>query len=204
MDVVMADAIKAALGDYLKVRQSYYDEIFVAVYDYLDTGGSVATFKNAMKRAMVDALLPASESGWLDGGGELPIDEDTSAWVTAMQGAELSNIDVLFETLKQLKKTDEEINRVDTATARANGYCLTMDTVYSHCKLAAGGNIMLTLEGTDGAVSCAECQKYKGKRHKASWWIANNLVPGVGSAYTCGGWNCYHVLVDDKGKLWTI
>jgi hypothetical protein len=203
MDAQMADAIKSAIGNYPKVRQTYYEEIFVAVYDYLDSDAGIAKFKNAMKRAMVDAFKPASEIGWTDGGADLPIDEDTDLWVTSMQESEVAFIDGLFQNLKQLRK-EEGVNKVDTATARASGYCVTLDVIYNRCKIAAGGSIMLTLEGTDGAVSCATCQKMKGKRHKASWWIANNLIPGVGSDYECGGWNCYHVLVDDKGKLWTI
>jgi hypothetical protein len=203
MDEKLADAIKAAMGEYPGIRKVYYENVFTAIYDFLDTSEGVAKQKNYMKRAMVNAFQSTSDIGWLDGGGEFPVDEDTSAWVTASQAAEIGNIDALFETLKLARK-EGDVNKFDTATARADGYCLTLDVIYNHCKISAAGNLMLTLAGTDGEKSCHECQKYKGKRHKASWWIANNLIPGIGSAYTCGGWNCYHVLIDDKGKLWTL
>ncbi len=52
--------------------------------------------------------------------------------------------------------------------------------------------------GDDGAESCADCSKYKDKRHKASWWISHNAVP-PNRDFECGGYNCEHYLIDDDG-----
>lgn len=60
----------------------------------------------------------------------------------------------------------------------------------------------LTFVGGDGAESCAECQSMKGRRQPAQWWIVNNLIPGIPGtpAYSCGGWQCHHILVNDAGE----
>ena len=203
MDAVLAETIKAAVGTYAQIRKAYYEEVFVAVYDYLDSDKGIASFKNAMRRAVGTAFPAAGDAGWEDGGGSLPIDPDISEWIAAAQNAELANIDVLFQNLKMLRK-DGEVQKAEYAQARAEGYASTLDRVYSYVKIAAGKNTMLTLVGDDGEHSCNECQKYKGKRHRASWWVERNLVPGIGSAYSCGGWRCQHTLVDDSGAVWSL
>lgn len=202
MDAQTATAIKASLGSYPLVRDAYYEEIFASIFDYLDKGGAITTFKNSMKRAMVNAFLPAAEIGWEDGGGALPISDDLQEWLAAMQSAELGYIDVLFQTLKEARK-DPEIKKAEIGQARAEGYCLTLDRIYNYAKVNAAANTMLTFEGDDGAESCSDCQKYKGKRHKASWWISHNAVP-PNRDFECKGYNCRHYLQDDNGTIWTL
>jgi len=202
MDNALADAIKAALGNYPQVRQTYYEDVFAAVFDYLDSAGAVTSFRNAMKRAMVNAFGPTAEIAWEDGGGTLPVDEEVSAWVTSMIDGELGYIDELFQKLKQTRK-GEDVQKVAIAQARAEGYAGTLDKVYNYVKVAAAGNTMLTFAGDDGAESCTDCSKYKGKRHKAKWWIQNNAVP-PNRDFECKGYNCRHALVDDSGKVWTL
>ena len=202
MNKELSDTIKAALGTYTQVRDAYYQEIFVSIYDYLDGDGSIATFKNAMKRAMVNAFTPAAENGWQDGGVELPMSDEVNVWLTAALDAELGHIDLLFQNLKELRKS-EDVNKTETAQARADGYTQTLDFVYNHAKIAAAGNGMLTFAGDDGKESCTDCKKYKGKRHKASWWIEHDAIP-PNRGFECHGYNCQHTLVDDKGTVWTL
>jgi hypothetical protein len=202
MDAILADAIKQALGTYPQIRKKYYEDVFAAVYDYLDGEGSVTKFKNAMKRAMVEAFNATETVAWEDGGGTPPVDEDTREWITAMQDAELSYIDVLFQSLKSIRG-DEELKIVQYSQDRAAGYAATLDRIYNHAKVAAAGSKMLTFAGDDGAESCSDCSKYKGKRRRASWWVKNNAVP-PNRDFECKGYNCRHVLVDDSGKVWTL
>jgi hypothetical protein len=65
---------------------------------------------------------------------------------------------------------------------------------------------MLLFTGTDGEESCKTCQKWKGKWHKASFWINRGLVPGQpgNGAFECKGYNCNHFLVDKAGKIFTV
>ncbi len=202
MDAALAEAIKATLGNYPQIRDKYYEEIFVAIFDYLDGDGAVTKFRNDMKKALTAAFFPAAEVGWEDAGAELPIDQDLTEWLVAMQDAEFAYIDSLFQTLKEARK-GEDVQKAEIAQARADGYTKTLDRIYNYAKVKAAGNTMLTFAGDDGAESCADCSKYKGKRHKASWWISHNAVP-PNRDFECGGYNCQHTLVDDKGNVWTL
>lgn len=195
--------IKKLMGTYPQVRKKYYEDVFAAVYDYLDSDKQVTTYRNAMNTAIATAFLNTGDIAWEDGGGELPIEQDVLDWLIAAQEAENANAGILFQNLRAIRG-QEDLNKFEYASARANGYASTLDRIYSYIKIAAGKDIMLTLVGDDGEKSCEECQKYKGKRHKASWWVKRNLVPGIGSAYSCGGWRCQHTLVDDSGKIWSL
>jgi len=202
MDAGLSAAIKAALGTYPAVRDKYYEEIFVAVFDYLGGDGAITSFKNAMKRAMVEAFLPAMEIGWEDGGGTLPISDTAQEWLATMQAAEIEFINVLFQTLKETRK-GEDVKKTEIAQARADGYCATLDKIYNYAKVAGAGDTMLTFAGNDGKENCTDCGYYKGKRKKASWWITNNAVP-PNRDFECKGYRCQHYLMDDSGKVWTL
>ncbi len=202
MDERLAEAIKATLGVYPKIRKKYYEDVFVAVYDYLDSDKGIASFKNAMRRAVSSAFPDTGDAAWQDGGGTLPIAPDISEWLGAMQDAELGYIDVLFQNLKAIRGS-EDLKKFEYASARADGYAATLDRIYNYVKVSAAGSTMLTFAGDDGKESCTDCRKYKGKRHKASWWIKNNAVP-PNRDFECGGYHCQHVLVEDSGKVWTL
>lgn len=200
--------LELSMANYSDVRATYWAEVYDAVYEYLTTEGSrITAYKNRIKKAMANAFNLTGEIAYEDGGNKLPMDPDTQSWLASKQAAEFAYIDVLFESLRALRK-DEEFNpltdAISEAFTRADGYAKTLDGVYSNIKVMSSGSKMLTLVGKDGLQSCPECQKYKGQRHRASWWVGHNLVPGKGSAYSCGGWNCFHVLVDDNGMLYTL
>lgn len=199
--------LELTLGDYSNIRGDYWARVYDATYDYLTSNDRITVYKNRIKKAMTEAFNNAADVAYQDGGGTLPMDEDTQAWVATRQAAEFAYIDILHQNLKALREDEDfnpETDAVHEAFLHADGYAKTLDSIYSNVKVMAAKAKMLTLVGEDGVNSCAECQKYKGKRHRASWWIARNLVPGKGSAYTCGGWRCMHVLVDDQGMLFTL
>ena len=202
MDAQLADAIKAILATYPQVRQRYYEDVFVAVYDYLDSDKGIAKFKNSMKAAIGNAFVRTGEIAWEAGGGTDPIDPEVADWLVAMTDAELGYVDVLFQNLKSIRN-EEGLLKFEYSTKRAEGYAATLDRIYNYIKVAAGKSIMLTFAGDDGKESCLDCSRYKGKRHKASWWVKHNAVP-PNRDFECGGYNCQHTLVDDKGQVWTL
>jgi len=57
----------------------------------------------------------------------------------------------------------------------------------------------LTYNGEDGEESCRQCQKYKGQRHKKSWWESRGLLGRNGNEnFDCGRWeNCHHNYYND-------
>jgi hypothetical protein len=197
-------------ADYFGIRQTYYEAIKQAVVSFLvNTGSRVTAFQSDARQAMTEAFPPAFAAGISDGGGDPDnMDPEDDAWLTAKMNAEMGFIGVTFQNLRQIKipgdlsASDIDEQGDQTATAYAN----TLDGVYNEGRLRGLGNQMLTFAGDDGKESCDTCQKLKGERHRASWWVSHDLVPGVpgNTNFKCGGWNCAHWLENDKGEVQTI
>ena len=85
----------------------------------------------------------------------------------------------------------------------ADAYARTLDGVLAEGRLRGAKNKMLTMVGTDGKVSCSDCQRLKGQRYSARKWIRLG-IPGVpGNGYECQGHRCRHYLETDEGERWT-
>lgn len=201
--------VELSLGEYALVRQTYQLEIAGAIQEYLDTPkAKVTKFRNIFKRAIANAFDDAMVIGYADGGGgdfrEEGSQEDKS-WLTAKIEAEFGYVTMLFQQLKDLRDEGQEAYAGE-AERRAAGYAKTLDGVYNEGRLRGAKNKMLTFGGDDGEESCRTCQKHKGQRHRASWWIKRGLVPGQpgNHNYECGGYNCRHYLFDDNGNLFTF
>lgn len=196
-------ALKAD-GDISDVNATYHDEITEALTGYFEEGGSVTAPKSAFKRAVTEAFGAAFDTGWVDGGGELPADEDALGWFNARVEQEYGFIDMLFQEAKELRK-EEDFDYFAWLTARADGYTNSVREVYNQAKLRAGKDKMVVFDGDDGEESCDDCQSLKGKRHKISWFVSRNYVPPFGSGLECHkGGRCKHGLFDDEGNQVTI
>jgi hypothetical protein len=153
---------------------------------------------------MITAFGDAYDLGWVDGGQDLPVDEEALSWLEARLNQEAGYIDMLFQEAKELRK-DKEFDFFAWTTARADGYTNTLKEIYNNARVRAMQDVMVTFAGDDGAESCDTCQKLKGKRRKLSWFIANNYVPPFGSGLDCHkGGRCQHGLMDDKNNWVTI
>jgi hypothetical protein len=207
-----AARVHLSIGDYEPKRTKYRNAVYAAVNDFLFTeeGARITRFRNAFKTAVVDAFVPAFEQGIEDGGGEPPAQGDDLEWINAQVQSEFGYIDAVFQDLKALKKQSIEdgieiLNGV--ADARANGYARGLDAIYNQGRVRGAKNRMLTFGGDDGLESCPDCQRMKGQRHRASWWVRHGLVPARGNQnYACGTWPpyCQHFLYDDAGDLFTL
>jgi hypothetical protein len=194
------------IGNYGKTRSDYGLQVSSAIQGYLyDPGAAITTYKTNMRRAMYTAFIDAFESGWIDGGADLPVDKEGSDWLAAKQEAEAGYISMLFEYLKELKKTGEQYSFPAVIRERTAGYQSTLDGVYTEGKLRGmSAGTMATLDGDDGEESCPTCQKLKGKSHRVSWWVSHGLIPGQpgNGNYECHGYNCRHYLFNSKtGEL---
>ena len=199
--VIPSRALKDA-GDYSSIRDRLWQAVYDAVETYLSGSGNVTIPKAQFTAALSQAYIDGADTGYVDGGGELPLDEDTAAWARGELDAQFGFVDSLFETLKALRR-EGDFDAATEAEARAEGYTNSLDALYNGAKLAGAGNKMLTFTGDDGAESCADCQRYKDQRHRASWWIAHNAVP-PSREFECRGYNCDHRLTDDEGNEFTI
>jgi len=198
--------LELTLAAYSDIRGRYWAAVYDSVYEYLTGTKPVTGYRNTHKREMLKAFTDAADAGWADG---FPIDKEVPpmeaeqvALLTAEQNAELGYIELMWQRMAALKK-EGDFDAIHEAYATADGYAKTLDRIYNEFKVAAGGTTMLTFVGEDGQESCADCRKYKNKRHKASWWVSHNAVP-PNRDFECKGYRCQHVLVDDNGNLFTI
>lgn len=188
-------------GSYPALRNDYWVRIYDAVDTYLNSDRPITLYRNSACNMASDYFQEAAEMGYVDGGAELPLDAKTQGLIDARIAEEIGHVNQLFAGLR-----DNAIaNYEDEAQSRANGYADGLDSIYNLGKLCADGNQMLTFTGDDGNESCFDCQRLKGERHRASWWVDNDLIPGPGNDnYACNGYNCSHILVDDEGNQFTV
>lgn len=187
---------------YSAIRDKLWIEIYDSVYDYLNGDLTIASARNKMTLAISEAYISSADIAYQDGGGTLPLDDDTAQFANGELQAQLGYVDSLFTSLKQLKK-ENDFDANSEASDRADGYSNAMDALYNSVKVMAAGNKMLEFAGSDGKESCVDCKRYKGQRHRASWWIGHNAVP-PNRSFACGGYHCEHLLIDDDGKEFTI
>ena len=194
---VQAHTLKAA-GDYTSIRAEMSGEIHDAIYDYLTGSGYITIYKALMAAAISQAYIETADVAYEEGGGTLPLDDETAAWARAELDAQLSFVDGLFENLRELRK-EGEVNAAAEALGRANGYANSLDAFYSGAKMRGSDNITLEFGGSDGKESCPDCQRMKGKRHKISYILDHNLIPAPGNdTYQCNGYNCEHYWFNPK------
>lgn len=193
--------IKAGISG---VNREYHDAITEALVSYFENGGSVATPKSKIKQAMVEAFGSAFDTGWQDGGQELPADEEALSWFNERVDAEMGFIDTLLQDAKELRK-DKDFDYFAWVTARADGYTNNLSAVYNAAVMFANTKQMLTWRLGETEKHCSTCAKLDGQRHKASWYIIRNYIPRkAGAAMECGGYNCDCSLVTDNGEEVTI
>ena len=209
--LVVPDVIKyisgasvKALGGYEQVRGEYWASVYDAVEQFLLHAAdvSITGFKNSMYNAMNSAFQTGAELGYVDGGGEVPLDKETQAWLDGEITAEKSNIDSLFSGLRENWESKDAINE---AFARADGYASKLDSIYSQAMINGANNPLLQWVEGDTEKKCATCLSLDGKWHRAQWYIDNNYIPGMPYAsMDCGGHNCKCKLVDKDGKEYTL
>ena len=186
---------------YDALRADYFARIYDTVEAYLNADKPITLYRNSLRNMATDYFQEAAELGYQDGGAELPLDDKTQGLVDERIANEIGHIDDLFTGLRDSSIPDF----ANEAYARADGYAGGLDSIYNLGKTSAAGNQMLTFDGDDGKESCPDCQRLKGQRHRASWWIDNELIPGIpgNENFQCQGYQCQHYLVDDNGDQFT-
>lgn len=190
--------VTKAAGDLASVNSVYHDAITKALIAYFE-GGSLASSRNAFKKAVAVAFLDAFELGWTDGGGTIPIDADAMDWLAAQQESEFGHIDELFQQAKTLKK-EPDFDFFAWATERADGYTNTTQAIYNAGMMWANKSMMGTWKLGNTERHCSTCSSLDGKRHKLSWYISRNYIPRKpGAAMKCGGYWCDCGIYNDNG-----
>jgi hypothetical protein len=188
-------AIKAAGYDGIRTVMS--GGIFGSVFGYL-SGGSFADAVQRMATVVSRAYVETAELAYQEGGGELPLDDETAAWARSQLDIQLAYVDDLFLRLKDLRK-EGGFDAGEEAQARAAGYANSLDSFFGEAKMRGSDNITLEFGGTDGKESCKDCQKMMGKRHRIKYILAHNLVPKPGNdTFECKGYECHHFWFNPK------
>lgn len=184
--------------------RSRYNSVIVEILTGFFEGGNTTASKNRFNRAANDEFGSAFGLGWVDGGQELPPDEDATDWLNARIQQELGNIATLFEQAKELRK-EPDFDFFAWVTARADGYTASLDGVYNAARMF-GQKGLLTWNLGATEKHCDTCLKLsKGKPHKAAWYISRNYIPRQpGASMDCGGYHCDCSLTDSEGKEVTI
>ena len=196
-----------AIGEYSVIRSAYKSEMYGAIVEYFFTEGArVTRFRNRYKKAVADYFDQAFRMGYADAGGDPEaMEPDDQEWLSLAITGEWGYVEELFLDMKNLKKELDTAEMLDWAAARAEGYAKTLDGVYNQGKLRGLKGIMLTFTGDDGIENCRTCDRLKGKRHSAKWWVSRGLAIFRGNRnYECGNWNCRHFFMTDKGVPYTL
>jgi hypothetical protein len=158
-----------------------------------------------MKKIIAEMYKAVALEAWKEAGNPGRMDSDMREFLKLKIMEEQANVATLSQRYRALvREGPVDIETViHESFARAEGYSKSLDALYANIKLMAKPSVMLTFTGDDGLESCKDCSKYKGQRHKASWWISRNAVP-PSRDFECHGYNCQHVLVDDQNNLYTI
>ena len=197
-----------AVGGYQQIRDDYFVVVYDSVQGYLESNLPTTRFRNSFSQAMVSAFTDATYLGYENSGGELPLDTETSVWLSDRIAMERGNIDSLFEKLFSLRREEnfsvEDI--ISEANGRAEGYASTLDSVYSEAKMWGMKNKMLVWHIGSSKEHCRTCSWLNGQRHRASWWRDHNYIPRQPGSETldCSGYNCKCYLTDDFGNEITI
>jgi hypothetical protein len=197
-------SIKQISGDYAPVRQELWAEVYDAVFGFLNSNSQVRTYSSPMATAIAKAYIDTADIAYVDGGGSLPLDDDTLATAKSLMNEQLGYVDSMFDTLKQLRK-DGDYDAISVAFQKANSWVSALDGFYNIIKMAGAGNKMLTWELGNTEKHCKDCANLDGQRHRASWYNSRGYTPRKpGSNTECGGYNCDCRLVDDDGNEFTI
>jgi hypothetical protein len=198
---LLPHAIKA-LGGYEEVRNEYWADVYDSVEGYLTGTRPITSFRNKMYNAMNSAFQTGAELGYVNGGGEVPLDSVTQAWLDGEILAEKNNIDNLFAGLQQ---TWESKDAIAEAFARADGYAGKLDAIYAQAMMNGANNPMLTWKLGQTETHCDTCASLDGKKHPAQWYIDRDYIPRKPYAgMDCKGFNCDCMLVDKDGLEYSI
>jgi hypothetical protein len=195
-------SVKSFASDIAKYKDDYKKAIIAAILLYpVDPSAAELAFDFAMATAMANIFL----SAWVDGGGSLPVNHDSSVWLSKREEQERKYVAGLFVSLALLmKRPDFDIQT--WAETRADGYVATSAGIYItgllRAKIASGhGNELFrfNLVGPDSKESCGTCIALLGKEKTAQEIIDGNLLTTPGNeAFDCLCFRCPHAWINVK------
>jgi hypothetical protein len=157
--------------------------------------------KQLLKNAAADVYRDGLREGGIEPKDESP--EDKAATAEAIDNWLTAQFDFVSQYSKDAASGRKDKTIRDVILARVDQWGISLQNFGEAGRLAALGNIPLTLDGEDGTESCDQCQEYKGQRHRRNWWAERDLLRRNGNEnYDCGRWdNCHHYFRNDSGDV---
>lgn len=208
IDLLITARLKGIKAGYIsggvpEINERYEAEIIAALTLYL-AGGMVVAPRNQFKSAMVEAFNSSFDTGWVDGGEQLPLDDAAVNWLETRILQEAAFIAVLFEQLKTLRN-EPDFDSDAWIAEKAKNYTRTVASVYNAASLLAKKNELLTWHLGQTEKHCFTCASLNNTRHRAAWYVARDYIPRKpGAGMECGGYYCDCSLTDKDGNTITI
>ncbi len=193
-------------ADVSAIAEQYRTAFAAALTAFLLKKASKDDTKQALKTAVMTFFMAAFLSGHKQASGTEELNAEDQAWIDVRMGTEVGFTIALVDSLATLDTSNMSEGDVRSlAAAKAAAYTATLIAVFNQGLLRGDRNVSLTMTGADGKESCRTCQRLKGRRQPARWWIKNHLVPGEpgNPNYECRGYYCLHFLITDDGRRYT-
>lgn len=205
--VLKKELLALTLKSVNEVLREYQDTLERSIVNVVNGNMTPGEMSRAT-RAMIRRLAPeAYQEGMKEGGIRNPEeemeDEDDEA-IALWERDQLIHLDSFIEAIGEAAKLkgDERTEARSRLFDRAAEWVESMHFLGQKGYLSAKGNLPLTYDGDDGEESCEECQRYKGQRHRKSWWEKRGLLDRPNDKYTCGRFkNCHHHFFDDEDNV---
>ena len=187
-----------------EVVRSYQDTLERYVVDAANGNMTASTIMGKMR----DLILSSSEEVYIEGlreGGvkDPELDDEDKRTIRDWVLEQVQHIESFADACVAVSKLqgDDKTSARNTMLDRVELWVTSIRNLGNLATLNAKGDPYLTYDGDDGQESCVDCQKYKGQRHKKSWWEKRSLLDRPNQNYECGRYeNCHHHFFDDDGE----
>jgi len=189
-----------------EVVRSYRDVLYRLIVDAANGNITRRAFVNDMQQEIIDKATEVYTEGLREGSsGEVELSDTDTATIRDWILSQTSHVGSFADDARavNLETGDARTEARNVIEGRIDTWVNALNQLGLLALANAKGDPMLTFDGDDGKESCKDCQKYKGKRHKKSWWESRGLLPRNGNPnFECGRWdNCKHNYFYDDGSL---
>jgi len=139
-----------------------------------------SSFVQQMQTAIIDNGQSVYVEGLKEGGREPPeIEQADREAIDSWILSQTDNTGAFADDAMAVAKLegDERTEARNAMLTRVRQWVESLAQLGRLAELnSSGDNMYLTYNGEDGEESCRQCQKYKGQRHKKSWWESRGLL----------------------------
>lgn len=189
-----------------EVIREYRDTLIRWVVDAANGNMGTSAFTRAMTDELGSDSIAVYQEGMREGGIKDPaaeMDDSDGAAIDDWLGTQIPYVSGFASDAVAVSKLEgEEWAAARTVMlGRVDNWVMALESLGRAGTAAAKGDPMMTFGGEDGDESCDECQKYKGQRHKRSWWESRGLLGRPNENFGCGRYdNCQHYFSYDDGS----